>query len=53
MGQIHITVLVTAIFQDIEMAGMFKDIKRDKLIFVFSPCNSGGFIDDLSGEKYL
>lgn len=27
---------------DIEMADMFKDIKKDKLIFVFSPCNSGG-----------
>jgi hypothetical protein len=36
---------------DFEMAGMFKSIKRDKLIFVFSPCNSGGFIDDLSGEN--
>ncbi len=36
---------------DVEMAGMFKNIKRDKLIFVFSPCNSGGFIDDLSGEN--
>ncbi len=38
---------------DIEMADMFRDIKRDKLIFVFSPCNSGGFIDDLSGENNL
>ena len=36
---------------DIEMAGLFKDIKRDKLIFVFSPCNSGGFVDDLSGNN--
>jgi hypothetical protein len=36
---------------DFEMAGMFKSIKRDKLIFVFSPCNSGGFINDLSGEN--
>ena len=35
---------------DTEMADMFKDIIRDKLIFVFSPCNSGGFIDDLSGK---
>jgi hypothetical protein len=38
---------------DIEMAGLFKDIKRDKLIFVFSPCNSGGFVDDLSGNRTL
>ena len=36
---------------DTEMAGLFKDIKRDKLIFVFSPCNSGGFVDDLSGNN--
>jgi len=36
---------------DTEMAGMFKNVKRDKLIFVFSPCNSGGFIDDLSAEN--
>jgi hypothetical protein len=36
---------------DIGMAGLFKDIKRDKLIFVFSPCNSGGFINDLSGNN--
>jgi hypothetical protein len=38
---------------DFEMAGMFKSIKRDKLIFVFSPCNSGGFINDLSVENTL
>jgi len=36
---------------DTEMADMFKDITRDKLIFVFSPCNSGGFIDNLSGNN--
>jgi hypothetical protein len=36
---------------DAEMADMFKGIKKDKLIFVFSPCNSGGFIDNLSGEN--
>jgi len=36
---------------DTEMAAMFKNLKRDKLIFVFSPCNSGGFVDDLSGEN--
>lgn len=36
---------------DVEMASMFKNVKRDKLIFVFSPCNSGGFVDDLSGEN--
>ncbi|MBE3036898.1 MAG: caspase family protein, partial [Candidatus Atribacteria bacterium] len=36
---------------DVEMAGMFKNVKRDKLIFVFSPCNSGGFVDDLSGKN--
>jgi hypothetical protein len=36
---------------DTEMADMFKDIKRDKLIFIFSPCNSGGFIDNLSGNN--
>ena len=36
---------------DNEMADIFKDIKRDKLIFVFSPCNSGGFVDDLSGSS--
>lgn len=35
--------------QDTEMADMFSDIKRDKVVFVFSPCNTGGFIDDLSG----
>ncbi len=35
---------------DIEMADMFRDIKRDKLIFVFSPCNSGGFIKNLSSS---
>ena len=37
----------------IEMTEMFKNIKRDKLIFVFSPCNSGGFIDVLSGENII
>jgi len=36
---------------DTEMAAMFKNIKRDKLIFVFSPCNSGGFVDDLSRKN--
>jgi len=36
---------------DVEMASMFKNVKRDKLIFVFSPCNSGGFVDDLSGKN--
>jgi len=36
---------------DVEMASMFKNVKRDNLIFVFSPCNSGGFVDDLSGEN--
>ena len=36
---------------DVEMAGMFKNVKRDKLIFVFSPCSSGGFVDDLSGKN--
>jgi hypothetical protein len=36
---------------DFEMAEMFKGVKRNKLIFVFSPCNSGGFVDDLSGEN--
>ena len=36
---------------DVEMMSMFKNVKRDKLIFVFSPCNSGGFIDDLSGRN--
>jgi hypothetical protein len=35
---------------DVEMASMFKNVKRDKLIFVFSQCNSGGFVDDLSGK---
>jgi len=30
---------------------MFQNVKRDKLIFVFSPCNSGGFVDDLSGKN--
>jgi hypothetical protein len=38
---------------DTEMVGMFKNIKRDKLIFVFSPCNSGGFIDDLSAKNTI
>jgi hypothetical protein len=38
---------------DIEMAGMFKNVERDKLVFVFSPCNSGGFIDDLSGKNIV
>jgi len=38
---------------DHEMADMFKNIKREKLIFVFSPCNSGGFIDDLSGTNTI
>lgn len=38
---------------DAEMAEMFKPIKRAKLIFVFSPCNSGGFIDDLSAEDTI
>ncbi len=38
---------------DTAMAAMFKNIKRDKLIFVFSPCNSGGFVDDLSGKNTL
>jgi hypothetical protein len=36
---------------DTEMAGMFKNVKRDKLIFVFSPCNSGGFVNDLSAKN--
>lgn len=36
---------------DIELAEMFKNIKRNKLIFVFSPCNSGGFVDNLSGKN--
>jgi len=36
---------------DTVMVDMFKKIKRDKLIFIFSQCNSGGFIDDLSGEN--
>jgi hypothetical protein len=36
---------------DVEMASMFKNVKRDKLIFVFSPCNSGGFVNDLSGKN--
>jgi hypothetical protein len=36
---------------DVEMASMFKKVKRDKLIFVFSPCNSGGFVNDLSGKN--
>src|SRR4030042_5130046 len=38
---------------DFEMSEIFEDIKRDKLIFVFSPCNSGGFIDDLSGKNKI
>jgi len=38
---------------DFEMAEIFEDIKRDKLIFIFSPCNSGGFIDDLSGKNTI
>ena len=38
---------------DAEMAEMFKPIKRAKIIFVFSPCNSGGFIDDLSAENTI
>ena len=38
---------------DTEMAEMFKPIKRAKIIFVFSPCNSGGFIDDLSAENTI
>jgi hypothetical protein len=36
---------------DSGMADMFDDIIKDKLIFVFSPCNSGGFIDNLSGNN--
>lgn len=38
---------------DTELADMFKDITRDKLVFVFSPCNSGGFIDNLSGNNTI
>jgi hypothetical protein len=38
---------------DIELAELFKGIKRNKLVFVFSPCNSGGFIDNLSGENTI
>ncbi len=38
---------------DFEMSEIFEDIKRDKLIFVFSPCNSGGFIDNLSGKNTI
>jgi len=36
---------------DAEMAEMFKPIKIAGLVFVFSSCNSGGFIDDLSSEN--
>jgi len=36
---------------DTEMADMFRDMIRGKLIFIFSPCNSGGFIDNLSGNN--
>lgn len=38
---------------DIELAELFKNIKRNKLVFVFSPCNSGGFVDNLSGENTI
>jgi hypothetical protein len=38
---------------DIELAELFKDIKRNKLVFVFSPCNSGGFVDNLSGKNTI
>ena len=38
---------------DIELAELFKGIKRNKLVFVFSPCNSGGFIDNLSGDNTI
>ena len=39
--------------QDDTMASLFQNIKRDKLIFVFSPCNSGGFVNDLSGKDTI
>lgn len=38
---------------DIELAELFKNIKRNKLVFVFSPCNSGGFVDNLSGKNTI
>jgi len=38
---------------DVEMAELFKPVKKARLIFVFSPCNSGGFIDDLSAEDTI
>jgi len=38
---------------DFEMAEMFDDLKISRLVFIFSPCNSGGFIDDLSKENTI
>jgi hypothetical protein len=38
---------------DFEMAAMFDNLKISRLVFVFSPCNSGGFIDDLSRENTI
>jgi hypothetical protein len=39
--------------QDDRLAAMFSILKRDKLIIVFSPCNTGGFVDDLSGPNTI
>jgi len=39
--------------KDEELAGMCGLVKRDRMVFVFSPCNSGGFIDDLSGQNTI
>lgn len=34
---------------DTEFAGLLSDVNRERLVVVLSPCNTGGFIDDLSG----
>jgi len=36
--------------RDDKLAAMFSILKRNKLSIVFSPCNTGGFVDDLSGS---
>ena len=50
-GQNSSYALADTNIKDDKLAAMFSILKRNKLTIVFSPCNTGGFVNDLSGPN--
>ena len=52
-GKHSLYALVDGNIYDYELSALLKEFKAKKIIIILTPCNSGGFIDDLSGENRI